>query len=453
MDIIVTGNEVNQYHGTGVLLKRIFQDDSRILSIRTRNDYDGKQQFGKKNMSMDVSGFQSQEIYKKVSSNLIDLRARYVLCIPLNQEEIHIALTVKKELGKKLCTYIMDDSNIYTNITSDELMLELLEKSELRLAISPELRDAYEQKYKLKFWMLPPLVPKELIHLQKTDHSAYDQQDLTKTGSLAGNIWSQKWLDSLRKTLRGSGVKLYWYGVPSHNGLTFNEDDLRQDGLFLEGFVTEPELAKFVARYPFTILPTGTTEELEDRPEIAKLSLPSRLPFIAATSHTPIIVLGSPESAAARFVKRFEIGIVSDYNRDSFCKAIESICSPQTQMRMRQNAANLAESFSSDGIDRWVWQSLEKGEPADPRFENLMPPTRIFVENKLKVETNGNCQIKDNPPGSKDTALNQTPVPKLHSQLVNAFVEARSKRGDMSDSSLEALYHYGQEWKKNNLSK
>ena len=42
-DIIVSSNEINENHGVGVLLKRIFPDTSGIVSLRTTNLYDGQQ--------------------------------------------------------------------------------------------------------------------------------------------------------------------------------------------------------------------------------------------------------------------------------------------------------------------------------------------------------------------------------------------------------------------------
>ena len=39
---------------------------------------------------------------------------------------------------------------------------------------------------------------------------------------------------------------------------------------------------------------------------------------------------------------------------------------------MRQRAAKIAQSFSDRGINQWIWDSLDKGEPSDLKFEQLM---------------------------------------------------------------------------------
>jgi len=92
-----------------------------------------------------------------------------VICVPFHPEELYAAIAIKELFDVPLCTYIMDDNNLYTQGNrpiSPELMKETLEKSVLRLAISPELKRAYEQQYGLKFWLLPPLVDKEIVKIQ-----------------------------------------------------------------------------------------------------------------------------------------------------------------------------------------------------------------------------------------------------------------------------------------------
>jgi hypothetical protein len=39
IDVIVSANEVNQRHGTGILIQKIFGDSPNVVSIRSRNDY------------------------------------------------------------------------------------------------------------------------------------------------------------------------------------------------------------------------------------------------------------------------------------------------------------------------------------------------------------------------------------------------------------------------------
>ncbi|MFM7353118.1 MAG: hypothetical protein ACKO1G_08720, partial [Microcystis aeruginosa] len=64
-DIIVSSNEINEQHGVGVLLKRIFPDTSGIVSLRTTNLYGGDQDFGVQNFCLDVCGCSYGEILVK----------------------------------------------------------------------------------------------------------------------------------------------------------------------------------------------------------------------------------------------------------------------------------------------------------------------------------------------------------------------------------------------------
>ncbi len=103
------------------------------------------------------------------------------------------------------------------------------------------------------------------------------------------------------------------------------------------------------------------------------MSLPGRIIFALATSNTPVIVLGSPKTPAARFVQRFQTGVVSDYDPASLRSAVEAVSQSETQQRMRRNAAAVARAFSDLRVGEWVWQSLDAGEPCDLRFERLLP--------------------------------------------------------------------------------
>src|SRR5258708_4465643 len=51
-DLIITSNEVNRRHGTGVLLKNIFAKQSRFISVRARDDYNGDHDFGLRSFSL-----------------------------------------------------------------------------------------------------------------------------------------------------------------------------------------------------------------------------------------------------------------------------------------------------------------------------------------------------------------------------------------------------------------
>ncbi|MDD5262135.1 MAG: FkbM family methyltransferase [Methylacidiphilales bacterium] len=265
----------------------------------------------------------------------------------------------------------MDDQNVHFNGIPDSLMKEALEKAALRLAISPEMRDAYETKFGLKFYLLPPVVEPELIQVQP--ETADPQNDAPDAGLMIGNVWSPKWLCLLRETIHKSGTKIHWYGNSGTAWLDTYKSELVNDGILDFGFVSEAELKRVCKRYKYAIVPSGTLDLDDDRVSIAALSLPSRLPFLFSVCNIPVIVLGSQKTAAARFVKRFHLGVTCDYNATAFREAIEKVSTAGTRQSIWRTKAENADLFSAAEAGDWIWNSLALGRACDDKYEKLMP--------------------------------------------------------------------------------
>ena len=369
IDVVITPNEITPLHGTGVLISRIFGEKEQIFSLRSRNDY-GEHSFGTLNVCLTHSGLSRSEAFSNVVQSLSGQTPRRALCVPFYSDDALSALAVRQTYGVPLCTYIMDDNNVASRGIPDDLMAELLENSALRLAISPELREAYEEKYRLKFWLLPPVVAPEAIAVTANDPKR-ELRD-AKRGILIGNIWSRNWLSALRATVRNSGLRVDWYGK-LQEWLKVSVEELSEDGIDARGFIAESELASLCRSYPYALIPSGTLDHREDHPAVARFSLPSRMPFILAACNTPMIVLGSSATAAARFVERLEVGIAASYDARAFQEAVEIVSSRQQEFRER--AVKLAERFSARDVAGWIWKSLALGQACDSRFEGVMPRT------------------------------------------------------------------------------
>jgi hypothetical protein len=104
---------------------------------------------------------------------------------------------------------------------------------------------------------------------------------------------------------------------------------------------------------------------------VACLSLPGRILFAAATSHTPILLVGSDCSCGARFVERFGIGVTVPYDAARLAEAMKRLSEPQLQAEMRRKAAAIAGALSDRGVVEWLWEAIERGNPPDSRFEDL----------------------------------------------------------------------------------
>lgn len=375
-DLVITACEVNESHGTGTLVRRMFPDWSSIVSVRTHNFYDGDQNFGAAAFCLPLASGSRVEVSSTVQIYMRGANVRRALCIPYLPGEATVSLALKELHGMPLCTYVMDDKNVAAEGISDELMEELLAKSDLRLVIGPEMRDAYESKYGMKFWVMPPVVSESVI---RRSLAAPFSGDAPVRGALLGNIWGQRWLDLLRQTLRGSGLAVDWYcNVKDPKMLNYDRAEMERDGLRMMHPVPEAELPQTLAQYAYALVPTDPLDGISPAPveAIARYSLPSRIPTLVVTSHLPMLVIGDPSTSAAGFVRRFELGEVVPYEQNAVKSAVGRLLAPQTQQELRARAFNLSPSFSATGSGEWIWRSLENGAPIDMRYEKLLPPVK-----------------------------------------------------------------------------
>jgi hypothetical protein len=373
VDIVLTPCEVNQLHGTGTLLHRLFPDSSSIVSLRTSNFYGVPQNFGAMNFCLPLGQNTREQIATWIHWWLNGTKVRRIICLPYLPIEVQVGIILKETFNVPLCTYIMDDKNVCAEGITDEMMHALLIRSDLRLVISPEMRDAYEKKYGMRFWLMPPLVPDEIIHAEPR---SLDPSLSLQRGVLLGNIWGQRWLDLLRETFRGSGFQVDWYcNQKKPESLEFNRAEMERDGIRFMEPVAEADLPSVLAKYAFAVVPSDTLDG-QSPPAvraIAELSLPSRIPTIMTTSHLPILVLGHPKTAAAGFVTRFELGEIVPYETAAVRAALERLTAPETQARIRAAAAQASPHFSSRGAAEWIWKSLAAGRACTQRYEELMP--------------------------------------------------------------------------------
>jgi FkbM family methyltransferase len=234
------------------------------------------------------------------------------------------------------------------------------------------MRNIYEQHYGHKIYVVPPIVPDDLI-LRKP--SKLNDTGSQQRGILIGNVWDPVWLTRLRETIRDSGYQIDWpcmnpNAMVSDRTLGSLKEELAADGIFLIDALSVEELDYELKRRPFAVMPSGTLEAEEETENISRLSLPSRIPYMISSAHLPIVVLGSQETAAARFVERFGLGHCARYEGSQFKKAVESICKHDSQVAIRERARKLAPTFSAANMENWIWDSLDHSEPIDDRFES-----------------------------------------------------------------------------------
>ncbi|HEV2200562.1 MAG TPA: hypothetical protein VGR73_12135 [Bryobacteraceae bacterium] len=363
--VLVTVNEINDRHGTGPLVERVLAGAHRVLSIRARSDY-GFQEFGEWSTILSHKGKAARQVREDVRQLLAGRRVERVLCVPYQADELLTAIAIHDLCQAPVCIWIMDDQNIATRSIPDELMREALHKSSLRLATHPELARAYERKFGLPFHILPAVVPDRLVAGGQLATAVDPPRPV-----LIGSIWEQVWFDRLCDAMEGSGFNVDWFGNYRSLWVRFSEQALARAGIRRRGVIPEEQLADELRRSSFVIVPVSPLDGADSNPGIARLSLPGRILFTAASSSTPALVVGSEMSCAARFVKHFGVGEVIPYDRESFCSAAARLIQPGTQAALRGAAARLGPALSDRGVSRWLFKSTVRGAPVDRRFEDL----------------------------------------------------------------------------------
>jgi len=365
VDVVITPNEINDKHGTGPLVKRVFGDRKNVFSIRSKNDW-GDHDFGSWTVCIPQQDRPRPECFRRALTALANREVGQVLCIPFLSDEFITSIAIRDGYDAKLCSWLMDDQNIAASEVPDELVAEYLKKCSLRLFTHAELRDAYEQKYGLKSYVLPAVVPNHLV----TAEPVPPPEDMSR-GAMIGSFWDQMWFDRTCNALAGCGAKIDWFCNNKSPWLEFSDEALEKAGINSLGLFPEEKLVRRLREYPYVIVPIGTLEKKEMNTGVARLSMPGRILFAVATAHTPMLLIGSEETCGARVVKHFGLGEVAPYSSDAIADAIERLTHPENQRRIRRNAVGIAERLSDKGVGAWMRESIELGRPADDRFESL----------------------------------------------------------------------------------
>jgi len=347
---VVTAAEINDRHGTGVLLARLFQDEPGYIHIRSRNLYGGASS-GAQQILLPPGSDAEAEITPLLNGTTI----HRILSVPYDRSDVANTLALQRQTSAPLCTWIMDHNlGEGPEQIPPRLMQELLRASTLRLGISPEICTLYQARFGLPLYFAPPVVDaclgqRDLLHLPPDSF-------LPPVGVLLGNVWSQQWLKCLAQTLATAKTSLVAFG---HKSPQWVKHDALAAHVDMKGFLAEEDLVAALRAHPFAIVPTGTLDASDDLPEIAQYSLPSRTLNLSAVGNLPLIVLGHPDTGVARFVTRHGLGLVVPYDGKRLRQAVQQICQPEAQLRFRRRAAQLAPAFAYDGLMDWLWRSLD----------------------------------------------------------------------------------------------
>ena len=376
-DLVITGSENCQKHGAGVLIKRHFSAHLDTVTLRPATYYQGVEEVGGTHLCLPFQEVPAIELQTRLRRLLAPFKIRRILCIPYHRRECVYALAAQEITRARLCTYVMDDRNVWLPDNDDATLRALFERSALRLAISSELQMAYTIKFDFDFEVMPPTVTNR--DARRTNRWNPKVRPPTHA-ALVGNIWTKDQLVQLVKFVARSGLSLDWYG-----GKELPES-LRECGINLMGFVPESVLADRLPEYPFVVVPSGKLDGTEDNEWLTRLSLPSRIVFLLQTQ-TPVLVLGSKDTCASRHITHLGIGRVVPYDHPDPIKVINEFTKPAARADYLKNAARAADGFVMPESGRWIWESLDAGTPAPapfhavmervPHFEVLWPPSAV----------------------------------------------------------------------------
>ncbi len=366
-DLLVTAVEVNDSHGVGIFLRRLFPESRDFVVLRSSTLYRGDNRFGVASFEAGAVSESGAETPGVVAELLRRIDVRRILAVPFYEADFRNAALAKERTGAPLCTYLMDDQNVFASAVSDAAAADLLRVSDLRLAISPEMARAYEEKYQLPFLVLPP-VAASAPTLPTFDLDTMHRHCLT----MIGNVWRADTLRRLRSLVAGSGLGLDWFGNGSQaSWLDAEPEALAADGVRVQGFVPDGELLPRLRQYPALVVPSGSLDEEDDNPAFSRLSLPSRIVFALVGAQIPILVLGHPDTAAGRFVRTLGVGVVTPYESAGFNVAVQALLDPGVQRALRENARRHGPALALPEGGEWIWRSLERGAPATEQFNFL----------------------------------------------------------------------------------
>ncbi len=387
--VIVSSVEINSRHGTGLLIQYMFEDFSQITTVSSQRCFHGDRVRSAKHFEVPFENLERYQIYEMVLNWFKSSPPKRAYIVPYYKQELLVAIALADLFGTEICLHIMDDQCLYEDEIPLSLLNEAMDKSSLIFVISPEMRDAYKERFPYPIYILPPVVPESMIcrdvnHVEEFaqrnggSHKLFSRfrnkparpSEPVPRGIIIGNIWNEEWLSKLQATIKESGHEVDWFSNnPDAILLSTQRDQLASSGIYLKSPLWGEDLVRELRQRPYALMPSGMLGPEEERESLARLSLPSRLPFVMSVSNIPIVVLGSPETAAAKFVERFGLGEVVDYEAKPFKAAVDHILQAEVSATIRAKAQSLSATFSARNLSGWLNESIQLKQPVDNRFE------------------------------------------------------------------------------------
>ncbi|MGL4637684.1 MAG: FkbM family methyltransferase [Beijerinckiaceae bacterium] len=370
VDLVISPNEISFAHGTGVLLSRLLENRTDLIAMRSLTTYGGQQRINAKAIFALPDGMTDrQAIFAQVLDWLKNYKVRSIICAPYFETDLKLAIAAQAITGAPLGLWIMDDNCIRNTGISREVMTEAIGRASALFAISPQLKNHYQNEFRRPIAVLPPLVAPGMVR-DKASPPATSGQVI-----MIGNVWSTDWLDKTSRVVEAAGLKVKWYASnPDLWSGTLSRSTLAARGIEIVEAEDPEQLQQAVIGAVAVLIPSDAGSSGGHEAALGEMSLPTRMPFVLATAGTPMIVLGRPGTAAAAFVERFDVGRVIPYEGEALAKAVKSLATKEQQTAVRKRAAAVAGSFSFAGADEFVFSTIaNSGRWPTDKFERLLP--------------------------------------------------------------------------------
>lgn len=378
VELIISPDEFSIAHGTGVLMTRILEEAGPFVTLRSHNHWGGAQAMSPVDdiLIPDVSEMADARgaLTEFVARRLERYPVRVIVAVCKFAEDVRAALAAKAATGAPLSVYLTEDRVLYNPVIPHGEMAELLEAADARFAISSEMRTAYQNTFQQSFFVMPPVVAERFIRSTASPPAVAEG---ARKAVMIGNIWRQEWLDRLCAALEDADVQLTWYAPTESDacnadghGFEVPRPALLGDRLKVVSNVTTSQMIDAITAAAVAIVPSGASEAAGHERAITRLTLPTSMPFIAATAGTPMLVLGEPDSCAAEFLRRFGVGEQASYDRKAITVGINHLTDTEVQTAIREEAAELGPLFSATGAYQLLTDTaIDRAPPADERFE------------------------------------------------------------------------------------
>ncbi|MGB7794133.1 MAG: hypothetical protein WBL39_23295, partial [Terrimicrobiaceae bacterium] len=111
-EVLITSGEINDRHGTGILLTRIFPVAS-AFNIHARSFYGSQGPF----TAVEVAnGGPDDRFASSILRQIAGLlRIEYILVVPYMPDDAHTAIALRQATGAPLVTWVMDDQAVFSD--------------------------------------------------------------------------------------------------------------------------------------------------------------------------------------------------------------------------------------------------------------------------------------------------------------------------------------------------